>query len=111
MGIKRLITLFLSIIFSIIYLHYTGYSQEFDTVDIARIDISDMKQDFGIPCKNCSVTGNKISIAGIIFSKGLGTHSGSKLTLEIDKNAHRFHAFVGIDDYIFLILGQQNFLF
>ena len=110
MGSKRLIKPFLSIIFSIIYLHFTGYSQEFDTVDITRIDISDMKQDFGIPCKNCSVTGNKISIAGKTYSKGLGTHSGSKLTLEINKNAHRFHALVGIDDYIFPDIGSAEFL-
>jgi hypothetical protein len=45
-----------------------------------------------------SVLGNPLSLRGQTFRKGLGLHSRSELTYELDGRHHRFEAVVGVDD-------------
>jgi hypothetical protein len=45
-----------------------------------------------------SVAGGPISLRGQMFRKGLGMHSLSELTYELDQSYRRFEAIVGIDD-------------
>jgi hypothetical protein len=45
-----------------------------------------------------SVLGNTLSLRGQVFRKGLGMHSRSELTYQLDGKYRRFEAAVGIDD-------------
>lgn len=45
-----------------------------------------------------NVTGGELRVAGSLALKGLGMHSASRLTYNLDKKYERFAAHVGIDD-------------
>jgi hypothetical protein len=45
-----------------------------------------------------NVTGGELRVAGSLALKGLGMHSASRLTYDLDKKYERFTARVGIDD-------------
>lgn len=50
--------------------------------------------------KDLSVDGNKITIAGKTYEKGIGTHAPSYITMNIPDGASRFIAVAGIDDEV-----------
>jgi len=56
------------------------------------------RQDYGEPRRGVSVQANPISIAGIRFRRGIGTHANSSVSVAADGKAARFTAFVGVDD-------------
>jgi hypothetical protein len=45
-----------------------------------------------------NVTGGELRVGGLLALKGLGMHSASRLTYDLDKKHDRFAASVGIDD-------------
>jgi hypothetical protein len=49
-------------------------------------------------CRDRCVTGGALSLRGQVFRKGLGMHSRSELTYELNGSFRRFEATVGIDD-------------
>jgi alpha-galactosidase len=57
-----------------------------------------MVQGYGKPGINKSVDGNPLTIAGKVYSRGIGTHSASKIEFVLNGNAERFIAEVGMDD-------------
>ena len=85
-------------------------SAQTDTIDIARLDLSAIKQDYGIPRINQSVAGNPLRIAGKVYHNGLGTHAGSKFTLALEGKAIRIEGLAGIDEGIFPERGSAEFL-
>jgi len=48
--------------------------------------------------RDASVSGGRLLLAGRAYSKGLGVHSYTALTYELDGTFERFRAVVGIDD-------------
>jgi len=85
-------------------------SAQMDTIDIASLDLSAIKQDFGRPRINASVMGNPLHIAGTKFTRGIGTHAGSKFTLALDGKAIGIQGLAGIDEGIFPEMGSAEFL-
>ena len=81
-----------------------------DTVRLSDLDISAIKQDYGIAKANRSVMGTALRIAGTTYQYGIGTHAGSKFTLELDKQAISLSGEVGIDEGIFPEMGSAEFL-
>jgi hypothetical protein len=55
------------------------------------------RQDWGELRKNASVQGNPIRIGSKIFSRGLGTHSNSRIVYKLGGRYRRFTAYVGAD--------------
>lgn len=70
------------------------------TVWLDELDLSAATQGYGIPMKNKSIDGKRISIAGKTFERGFGTHSVSSLLILLDGKAVSFTAQVGVDDEI-----------
>ena len=50
------------------------------------------------PVKNKNYKGKEISVAGILYKKGLGCQTGSRIMYRLNGNADRFKSVVGIDD-------------
>jgi len=68
------------------------------SVWLETIDLSGMKTGFGLPAIATTVSGNPISLGGIAYAHGVGTHADSEFTIELNGKALRFLADVGIDD-------------
>ncbi len=65
-----------------------------------------------------SAAAGPLSIAGRVFDKGIGCHSYSELTYELDRSYAKFAATIGIDDrvrprgsVVFRVLGDGNPLY
>ena len=61
-----------------------------------------------------SVTGGRLASGGLLFEKGIGMHSTSRLAFEVPAKADAFHAEIGLDDsagrrgsVIFLVYCQR----
>ena len=70
------------------------------TVWLDELDLSKVQQDWGRPHRNQSVEGHPLRIAGKTYQRGLGTHAESVLYLDLNQQAERFIAYVGVDDEV-----------
>ena len=73
-------------------------AQNADTLWLQKIDLSKVSQGWGVPRANKSVDGNPIMIAGQSYTHGIGSHSEGLIKLNLNSEAQRFQAFVGLDD-------------
>lgn len=71
-----------------------------ESVWLDDLDISQTNQGFGDPHKNQSVDGHTLTIGGVTFEHGLGTHAVSTLTIKLQGGATSFSAKVGVDDEV-----------
>jgi len=63
-----------------------------------ELDLSKTEQGWGEPHKNQSVEGHALSLGGVTFQHGLGTHAESELRLDLKGGTEKFSASVGVDD-------------
>jgi alpha-galactosidase len=70
------------------------------TVWLDQLDLSAATQGWGVPMKNKSIDGNRLTIAGQTFERGFATHSVSSLFILLEGKATVFTAQVGIDDEV-----------
>lgn len=68
------------------------------SIAVGDIDLTQIRQGWGNPMRNMSVTRTPIQIAGRRFSVGLGTHAKSLFRIRLDGKALRLHSFCGVDD-------------
>ncbi|HET6294006.1 MAG TPA: NPCBM/NEW2 domain-containing protein [Kribbella sp.] len=54
---------------------------------------------WGELAKNRSVSGGAISLAGVEYGTGIGTHAASEIVYQLSPNDVRFSALVGVDDF------------
>lgn len=73
-------------------------SMQASSVFVSDLDLSHIRQGWGSPMRNRSVTDQPMSIAGRTFERGLGTHAISTFKIRLDGRADRFRAFCGVDD-------------
>ena len=69
-----------------------------ETVYLDQLDVQYARQDWGQPHARQSVMGNPLSIGGRRYERGLGTHAQSSLIVDLQGQALRFRASVGVDD-------------
>jgi alpha-galactosidase len=86
-------------------------------IALTQLDLKLLHQAWGTPKIDQSVLGNPLSIGGERFERGLGSHAGSRLYVEV-MGAKRFVAKVGVDDeakpngsVIFRVYGDGKKLF
>jgi alpha-galactosidase len=80
------------------------------TIPLTSLDLSKTEQGWGKPQIDKSVTGKPITIGGVVYETGLGTHSVSQLDIDMGKKTVRFSAFTGIDDDVMNRGGSVNFI-
>jgi alpha-galactosidase len=71
-----------------------------ETVSLSDLDMHKVMQDWGSPRVDKSVDNHPLTIAGVKFDKGLGTHAASVLHIDLQGDAKRFTASVGVDDEV-----------
>src|ERR1019366_2991908 len=69
-----------------------------ETVWISSLDLSPITQGWGQPQADKAVIGKPLSIGGKTFDRGLGTHTDSRVRLQLKGGAEKFVASVGVDD-------------
>jgi alpha-galactosidase len=62
------------------------------------LNLSLTGQEWGTAQPRRSVTGNPITLGGKAFSRGIGVHAFSQITIDLKGAAVRFQAIVGVDD-------------
>jgi len=89
-----------------------------NVVPLSSLDLSYMKQGWGEPQVDKSVQGLPMKIGGRSFARGVGTHAAGILRVQVDNQAQRFTAWVGVDDetegrgsVAFQIYGDGKLLF
>jgi alpha-galactosidase len=95
-----------------------GFASGLDTVWVSSLDISKVRQSWGTPQADRSVMKKRLSVAGQIYERGLGTHSSSIAWFDLAGAAETFCASVGVDDSSggggsvrFKVIGDGNTLF
>jgi alpha-galactosidase len=89
-----------------------------DTVYLSTLDLGKIRQGWGKPQADKSVTGTPLSIAGHKFEHGIGTHAASVMYIDLKGGAERFCAQVGVDDnakdprgsIFFRVIGDEKLL-
>ena len=71
-----------------------------ETVWLDQLDVRSATQGWGDPHRNKSVEGHPLTIGGVEFQRGFGTHAESFLRLKLDGGAQKFSASVGVDDEV-----------
>lgn len=64
------------------------------------LDLTKMEQQYGEPRAGKSVDGNFLTLNGIVYPHGIGTHSYSRLLIDLKGEAVRFVSMVGVDDEV-----------
>jgi len=88
-----------------------------DTVWLDTLDLTKVKQGYGVAHTNISVRGTPLKIAGQPYERGVGTHATSSFWISLGGTATRFNADVGVDDAAgggslsFRVLGDGRTLF
>ncbi len=77
---------------------------------IEKLDLSNIKQEWGKPQAGKSIDGNTMSIAGYTYDRGFGTHAESTLMIDLDGHPATFSALVGLDDETSPSMGSVEFL-
>ncbi|MDQ8203500.1 NPCBM/NEW2 domain-containing protein [Pelagicoccus sp. SDUM812003] len=65
---------------------------------LSELDVSRIEQGWGTATSDATVYSQKISIAGQVFDRGIGTHSESIIPLALNGQAVRISGLVGLDD-------------
>jgi len=62
------------------------------------LDLSPMTQDYGKPHAGRSVDNNPITLGGVVYPHGIGTHANSDMAIILNGAATHFTSMVGVDD-------------
>ncbi len=65
---------------------------------LETLDLSQITQDFGAAHATRSVDNNPLSINGVAYAHGIGSHAMSEFNIDLKGAATRFLADVGVDD-------------
>jgi len=65
---------------------------------IDKMDISRIEQEWGKPQAGKSVDGRPLTLGGVVYKHGIGTHASSDALIDLKGSATRFMAVVGVDD-------------
>ena len=62
------------------------------------LDLKNVTQDYGEPHAGKSVDNNPLTLNGVVYPHGLGTHAASRLLIDLKGSAVKFEALAGVDD-------------
>jgi alpha-galactosidase len=69
-----------------------------EIIRLSSLDLSGTRQGWGKAMIDKSVTGKELSIAGIKYEFGVGTHANSVIRVKLNGKPARFQAEAGVDD-------------
>lgn len=80
---KRMKTKRLLIVASLVLVNTMAACAQSKTVWLDDLDLTAMTQGYGMPMKNKSIDGRKLTIGGQTFERGVGTHSVSEVAIQL----------------------------
>jgi alpha-galactosidase len=69
-------------------------------IPLETVDLGLMTTGWGAPHAGKSVDNHPLTLHGTVYDAGVGTHAESRLRVNLDGNAIRFTAIVGVDDEV-----------
>jgi alpha-galactosidase len=69
-----------------------------NSIWLESLDLRQMTQDYGTPHAGRSVDNHPLTLHGVVYPHGIGTHSTSQFTVDLKGAATRFASLVGVDD-------------
>jgi len=69
-----------------------------DAVWLDTLDLANVTQDYGSPHAGKSVDSHPLTLNGVVYPHGLGTHAVSRLLVNLQGSATKFDAMAGVDD-------------
>lgn len=74
-------------------------------IRLDQMDMSQIKQGWNVAHVNSNLFGDTLSVNGVKYTYGVGTHAISEIEIILDGKAKRFTAFAGIDDKVAKLNG------
>lgn len=74
-----------------------GLAAETNVAWLHELDLSNMRQGYGVAQVNRGIREAPLNIAGKAFERGVGTHANSSMWVALDGAVERFSASVGVD--------------
>lgn len=65
---------------------------------LETLNLSNMSQDYGSPRRRRTVDNNPLTLGGVVYPHGVGTHAKSEIAIDLKGGSKRFLAMVGVDD-------------
>ena len=62
------------------------------------LDLSDIRQEFGKGAAGKTVDNHPLTLAGVVYPHGIGTHAESVLVVNLNQSVTHFMSLVGVDD-------------
>lgn len=90
----------LGLSFVLLLLLFGCSKKKASVIYLDELGAQDVIEGWGESQANKSIEGNPLSIAGVVYERGLGTHAESQYRIKLDGRALSFRALVGIDDEI-----------
>lgn len=87
-----------SVAFFAVALAVPSRAAETRTVWLDELELSPIRQGWGEPQVRKSVVGRAIVMNGTAYERGVGSHAAGVIYVELDGQAERFQAVVGVDD-------------
>ena len=69
-----------------------------DSIWLDSLDLKNVQQSYGTPQKGMSAEHHPLTLGGVPYPHGVGTHSVGFMQIDLHGNATRFQSVVGIDD-------------
>ena len=88
----------------------TVKAQKSDTLWLNQIDLQKVSQDWSTPGANQSVERKPLTIGGVVYKKGIGTHAVGLIEMDLKGTAERFQGLVGLDDEVKGKMGSVVFV-
>jgi len=83
----------------------TGTEQMLETttdnrpfIRLENFDLNHMTCGWGVPVAKKTILDKPLTIGGVIYEDGVGTHSDSEFVIELNGNGAFFESMVGLDD-------------
>ena len=71
-----------------------------ENVPLSSLDLGHVEQGWGKPQANRSVDGHPLTIGGVSYQGGVGTHADGAFYIALKRASARFTASVGVDDEV-----------
>ncbi len=98
---KRYIRRIVTFIKALILIPVFGLSPSFAAaLYVDTLDLSHATEGWNQTLANRSIDGNPLTVGGMTYTRGIGTHSDGLLAISLQGRATRFTAMVGVDDEV-----------
>jgi alpha-galactosidase len=85
------------------------FAQDNRSIWLDSLNLETMETGWGQPHANATINGRPLSLGGIIYPHGVGTHASSVYDINLFGMVLQFDALVGIDDEVEKNPGSANF--